>query len=49
MKKNFLSRWICVLNEGTNGKVQATIEFITQVVLVLLFVVEMSTMFYIFH
>ena len=38
-----------VLNEGTNEKVQATIVFITQVVLVLLFVVEMSTLFYIFH
>lgn len=38
-----------VLNEGTKRKVCCTIGFITQVVLVLLFVVEMSTLFYIFH
>lgn len=44
-----MEKLLGVLNEGTNGKVQATIEFIAKVVLVLLFVVEMSTLFYIFH
>lgn len=38
-----------VLGEGTKRKVSSAIEFITQVVLVLLFVVEMSILFYIFH
>lgn len=44
-----MSKLFDVLNEGTNRKVSSAIEFITQVVLVLLFVVEMSTLFYIFH
>lgn len=44
-----MEKLIGVLNEGTKRKVGSAIEFITQVVLVLLFLVEMSTLFYIFH
>lgn len=49
MKKIVLPKLFDVLNEGTNRKVCSAIGFIIEVILVLLFVVEMSTLFYIFH